>query len=59
MGAGGAAYTFTGDWTRVLIVAAAAVLLSVFTIYVYWYEAAQEGAKSRYAAEATVEAIEG
>ncbi|MEO6725545.1 MAG: hypothetical protein ABIP14_09610, partial [Blastocatellia bacterium] len=59
LGAGGAAYTFAGDWTRVLIVAAATGLLAAFTIYVYWYEAAQERAKSPYAAEATVEAIEG
>ncbi len=59
LGAGGAAYTFAGDWMRVLIVAAAAGLLAAFTIYVYWYEAAQERAKSPYAAEATVEAIEG
>ena len=59
LGAGGAAYTFSGDWTRMLIVVAAAGLLAAFTVYVYWFEAAQERAISPYVAEAPVEAIEG
>jgi hypothetical protein len=58
LGIGGAVYTFTGDWMRVLILIAAFMLLAAFTVYVYWYEAAQERAKSVYASEA-VEAVEG
>lgn len=58
-GAGGVAYVFTGDWVRVAILSASAALLAGFTVYVYWYEAAQKRAKSRYATEVPAEAVEG
>lgn len=59
LGAGGAAYTFAGDWTRMLILVASAVLMAAFTIYVYWYEAAVQRAKESFASESPVEAVEG
>ncbi len=49
---GGIAYTFANDWIRVVILLASAGLLAGFTLYVYWYEAAQERAKQLYVAEA-------
>ncbi len=58
-GAGGVAYTFAGDWTRVLILIASVGILVAFTVYVYWYEAARERAKLMYATEPPAEAVEG
>jgi UDP-GlcNAc:undecaprenyl-phosphate/decaprenyl-phosphate GlcNAc-1-phosphate transferase len=58
LGAGGIAYTFTHDVARLLILLASVVLLAGFTIYVYWYEAAQARVKRHYVV-ASAEVIEG
>ncbi|HMV49508.1 MAG TPA: glycosyltransferase family 4 protein [Blastocatellia bacterium] len=56
LGAGGVAYTFAGDWMQMLILAAAGGVLAVFTLYVYWYEAAAQRAKSVLVSEVPAEA---
>jgi len=59
LGTGGVVYTFAGDGTRVLILTAGAVVLAAFTVYVYWYEAAQKRARLIYPTESPAEAMEG
>jgi UDP-N-acetylmuramyl pentapeptide phosphotransferase/UDP-N-acetylglucosamine-1-phosphate transferase len=59
LGAGGAVYTFAGDWARVLILVASAGMLAAFTMYVYWYEASAQRAKETFVSEAPTEAVEG
>lgn len=59
LGAGGVAYTFAGDWARVLILLAGAGILAGFTMYVYWYEAAAQRANGSFVSEASAEAVEG
>ncbi len=59
LGAGGIVYTFSADWTRVIILISSAALLAAFTIYVYWYEAAAARARRVFAAERAAEAVEG
>lgn len=55
LGAGGVAYTFAGDWMQMLILAAAAGVLAVFTLYVYWYEAAAQRATASPVSDGPVE----
>ncbi|MBL8191815.1 MAG: hypothetical protein JNK38_27625, partial [Acidobacteria bacterium] len=67
LGAGGVGYTFAGklvgdgliDWLRILILLGSALLLTAFTLYVYWYEIVAQRAKQAFASEAPAEAAEG
>lgn len=59
LGSGGIAYTFSGDAARLVILAAAMLILAAFTIYVYWFEAFAARVRAPYPAENAAEPIEG
>jgi len=50
LGAGGVAYTFSGDWVRLMILGLSGGLLFAFTVYVSHVEAAAGGAARGYTA---------
>jgi UDP-N-acetylmuramyl pentapeptide phosphotransferase/UDP-N-acetylglucosamine-1-phosphate transferase len=45
LGAGGLVYTFSGDWTRLVILIASGAVLLAFTFYVYYFESAGRAAR--------------
>jgi UDP-N-acetylmuramyl pentapeptide phosphotransferase/UDP-N-acetylglucosamine-1-phosphate transferase len=58
LGAGGIAYTYSGDRIRLIVLILSAALLAGFTFYVYWFESYSARVNRIFAARPAAKAVE-